>query len=264
MIRTFRDLDPSGLTTVLCDADGTLFGSEEPAYDASAAVTNRFLTLLGVEREYSPRELQTLTNGKNFRAASADLVASLGSTLENHELEEWVQAEKDVVTTHLERVLRPDPTVTGPAEDLARHLVMAVVTSSARSRMDACLRVTGLDHLFAEDHRFSAEDSLARPPSKPDPAIYRHAGRVLGVGPAEAVAVEDSVNGVLSAVAAGFPAVGILQFVDPVDHDERADALREAGAAVVVDTWAEVAEVLGRGPDADGADQTDRRAEHDA
>lgn len=260
MIRTFRDLDPSTLTTVLCDADGTLFGSEEPAYDASAAVTNRFLTLLGVEREYSPRELQTLTNGKNFRAASADLVASFGSTLEDHELEEWVQAEKDVVTTHLERVLRPDPTVTGPAEDLAERLLMAVVTSSARSRMDACLRVTGLDHLFASDHRFSAEDSLSRPTSKPDPAIYRHAGRVLGVGPAEAVAVEDSVNGARSAVAAGFPTIGILQFVDPADRDLRVDVLREAGAAVVVDSWAEVVEVLSGPRSPDQPDQPGQRS----
>ena len=258
MIRTFRDLDPSRLTTALCDADGTLFGPEEPAYDASAAVANRFLTLLGVEREYSPRELQSLTHGKNFRAASAELVASVGSTLEDHELEEWVHAENDVVTTHLERVLRPDPAVTGPAEHLARHLVMAVVTSSARSRVDVCLRVTGLDHLFPADHRFSAEDSLARPTSKPHPAIYRHAGRVLGVGPEEAVAVEDSVNGVLSAVAAGFPTVGILQFLDAADRDARADALGEAGAAVVVDTWDEVVEVLGCGPD------PDRRSAHRA
>ena len=35
-------LDPAAVTTLLCDADGTLFPSEEPAYAASADVTNRF------------------------------------------------------------------------------------------------------------------------------------------------------------------------------------------------------------------------------
>jgi hypothetical protein len=36
----------TGLTALLCDADGNLFPSEEPAFVASAEVTNRFLAEL--------------------------------------------------------------------------------------------------------------------------------------------------------------------------------------------------------------------------
>jgi HAD superfamily hydrolase (TIGR01509 family) len=237
-------LDPSGVTTLLCDADGTLFPSEEPAYDASADVTNRFLADLGAERAYAPAELQRMTNGKNFRAAAAELATGYRRELTRGDLEDWVIEEKDVVTAHLRDVLRPDPTVREPLERLAGRFSLAAVTSSASSRLAACLEVTGLAPLFDPDRRFSAEDSLAEPTSKPDPAVYLHAGRTLGVGRAEAVAVEDSLNGARSAVAAGYPTIGILQFVPEADRAARAEALREARVAAVVESWAEVERLL--------------------
>jgi HAD superfamily hydrolase (TIGR01509 family) len=237
-------LDPARVTTLLCDADGTLFPSEEPAYAASADVTNRFLADLGADRAYAPDELQRLTNGKNFRAASAELATSHGRELTRAALEGWVAEEKDVVTAHLRTVLRPDPEVRGPLELLSGRFTLAAVTSSASSRLAACLEVTGLAPLFDAERRFSAEDSLDRPTSKPDPAVYLHAGATLGVDPAEAVAVEDSVNGARSAVAAGYPTIGIVQFVPERDRPDRTAALREAGVAAVAGSWDEVARLL--------------------
>jgi HAD superfamily hydrolase (TIGR01509 family) len=237
-------LDPAVVTTVLCDADGTLFPSEEPAYAASAEVTNRFLAGLGARRSWSPAELQGLTNGKNFRAAAIELAAGHGRDLSGADLEGWVAQEKDVVTAHLREVLRPDPAVREPLQRLAGRFALAAVTSSATSRLAACLEATGLTPLFAADRRFSAEDSLPEPTSKPDPAVYAHAGHALGVGTDEAVAVEDSVNGARSAVSAGYPTIGILQFVPDPDRQARAEALREAGVVAVVASWAEVARLL--------------------
>ncbi len=244
MTERFLPLDPAALTTLLCDADGTLFPSEEPAYAASADVTNRFLAGLGAERAFEPAELQGMTNGKNFRAAAGQLATGYGRELTRTELDRWVTEEKDVVTAHLREVLRPDPTVREPLERLAGHFGLAAVTSSAASRLGACLEVTGLSTLFAAGRRFSAEDSLPEPTSKPDPAVYVHAGTVLGVTPDEALAVEDSVNGALSAVVAGHPTVGIVQFVPEPDRADRVAALREAGAAAVVGSWAELEQLL--------------------
>jgi HAD superfamily hydrolase (TIGR01509 family) len=155
-----------------------------------------------------------------------------------------VAQEKDVVTAHLREVLRPDPAVREPLQRLAGRFALAAVTSSATSRLAACLEATGLTPLFAADRRFSAEDSLPEPTSKPDPAVYAHAGHALGVGTDEAVAVEDSVNGARSAVSAGYPTIGILQFVPDPDRQARAEALREAGVVAVVASWAEVARLL--------------------
>ncbi|NEK59274.1 HAD family phosphatase [Geodermatophilus sabuli] len=237
-------LDPAATTTLLCDADGTLFPSEEPAYAASADVTNRFLAGLGADRAFTPDELQRMTNGKNFRAAAGQLATGYRRELTGADLEHWVVEEKDVVTAHLRTVLRPDPAVRGPLERLAGRFALAAVTSSASSRLAACLEVTELAPLFDADRRFSAEDSLTEPTSKPDPAVYVHAGRTLGVGPPTAVAVEDSLNGARSAVAAGYPTIGILQFVPEADRRARADALHGVGVAAVVDSWADVAELL--------------------
>ncbi len=237
-------LDPAAVTTLLCDADGTLFPSEEPAYAASADVTNRFLSGLGAEQAFAPDELQRMTNGKNFRAAAAELAAAYRQDLAGTDLEHWVAEEKAVVTAHLRTVLRPDPAVRGPLERLSGRFALAAVTSSASSRLAACLEVTDLAPLFGADHRFSAEDSLAEPTSKPDPAVYLHAGSTLGVGPVDAVAVEDSLNGARSAVAAGYPTIGILQFVPDADRRERAEALRDVGVAAVVESWTEAEHLL--------------------
>jgi beta-phosphoglucomutase-like phosphatase (HAD superfamily) len=136
--------------------------------------------------------------------------------------------------------------VAEPLAELAdAGLELAVVSSSALGRLDACFRATDLEGLLPAARRYSAEDSLPQPTSKPDPAVYVHAGRVLGVAGAQALAVEDSVTGATSAVAAGFPVVGNLAFVPEPERTTRADALLQAGAVAVVDSWAQLAELLG-------------------
>lgn len=235
---------------LLCDADGTLFPSEEPAYEASAEVANRFLAGLGADRAYSPAELQGMTNGKNFRAAAGQLAEAYGRELVPADLDRWVTEEKDVVTAHLRIVLRPDPAVREPLGALAGRFALAAVTSSARSRLDACLQVAGLSPLFPPTRRYSAEDSLPVPTSKPDPAVYAFALQDLGVTPDDALAVEDSLNGALSATAAGLRTIGTVAFVAPPDRQERAAALREAGCVDVVASWTGLADLLGVHPTA--------------
>jgi beta-phosphoglucomutase-like phosphatase (HAD superfamily) len=155
-----------------------------------------------------------------------------------------VQREKEEVTEHLSQVLAPEPFVAGPVAALGRRYRLAVVTSSALSRLDTCLTVTGLGGLFPHGRRFSAEDSLREPTSKPDPAVYAHAGRQLGVTGAEALAIEDSVNGARSAVGAGFPTVGIVQFVPQDERVRRAAQLLEVGVLTVVDDWSALQRLL--------------------
>jgi beta-phosphoglucomutase-like phosphatase (HAD superfamily) len=244
MIARFGELDPSRTRALLCDADGTLFGSEEPAYDASAGVVNRLLAELGAERSYVASELQAMTNGKNFRAGAQQLAASYGRELDAETLSRWTAEEKDVVTAHLREVLTPDPSVSDALAQLAQRFVLAVVTSSATSRLNACLEVTRLSELLTPELRFSAEDSLPEPTSKPDPAIYAFAGRRLGITPDEGIALEDSINGALSSVAAGYPTIGIVAFVPADQRAARTQALREAGVVAVVSAWPEIPELL--------------------
>ncbi len=248
-------------TTVLCDADGNLFPSEEPAFVASADVTNAFLAQYGVERRFSAEQLRLTTTGKNFRTTAVDLAVDHGVPLEpsiaaRHpdavtgdegdgvltaaDLERWVREEKRQVTKHLGTVLEPDLDVLEPLTRMASRYRLAVVSSSATARLAACFAASGLDALLPAEVRYSAEDSLPVPTSKPDPAVYLHACAQLGVHPTDAVAVEDSVPGAQSAVAAGIPTIGNVQFVPVGERAERVRQLTDLGVVTVVQSWNEL------------------------
>lgn len=255
----------SEMPTLLCDADGTLFPSEEPAFDASVLVTNALLAKVGVAERLTADHLRVTTTGKNFRTTAVDLLVAQGVPVapaiagdragaittarggrlfSAADLDEWVREEAAVVTGHLGSVLYPDPAVLGPLSALAARFRLAAVSSSATARLDACFRATGLARLLPHEMRFSAEDSLPAPRSKPDPAVYAFACERLGARPVDCHAVEDSVPGVRSAVGAGITTVGILQFVPAAERQGRRAELLAAGAAAVVESWAEVEKLL--------------------
>jgi beta-phosphoglucomutase-like phosphatase (HAD superfamily) len=231
-------------TTVLLDADGTLFPSEEPAFAASAGVVNQVLASLGLPAAYDGEELRRAASGRNFRGLVPDLLAPAGRRLPDEELDRWVAREAEVVTDHLRDVLLPDARVRSELERIGRSLRLALVSSSALTRLGTCLEVTGLAGLLPPERRFSAQDSLPTPTSKPDPAVYRLALARLGLVAEEAVAVEDAVSGVRSAVAAGIAVVGITTFVPEQERAVRAADLRAAGASAVVEGWEELADQL--------------------
>jgi len=230
---------------VLCDADGNLFPSEEPAFEASVEVTNRFLAENGVDRRYGAEELRLAATGRSYRSILAMLAHEHGlPVLAPEVLERWVHLERVAVTAHLREALHPDPDVLGPLAALAEHHGLAAVSSSADGRIAACFEVTGMAGWFPPERRFSAEDSLPVPTSKPDPAIYVYALRALGLEPEQAVAVEDSPTGATSAVAAGIPTIGNLQLVQPAEREERRRLLEDVGVVAVVTSWAEVVDLL--------------------
>jgi beta-phosphoglucomutase-like phosphatase (HAD superfamily) len=231
---------------LLCDADGCLFPSEEPAFVASAGVTNRLLADVGIGRQFEPEELKAYAVGKNFRATALELAAEHGVTLEPADLERRVEEEKAAVIAHLGAVLEPDEDVLGPLTRLAERCRLALVSSSALARLDACLHATGLADLFPPEVRFSAEDSLPVPTSKPDPAIYTFAGERLGVAGDGGLAIEDSPSGARSAVAAGFPTLGLTLFVPAPERGDRIAALEQAGVGALAGSWADVEEEVSR------------------
>lgn len=251
------------MTTLLCDADGNLFPSEETAFVASCGVTNAFLAALGVDARFTPDQLRLATTGKNFRTTAADLAVAYGvpvdatialgrpaakvtgaPVLTAAGLQRWVDKERREVSAHLASVLLPDPAVLAPLARLAERHPLAAVSSSATSRLAACFSATGLDALIPAERRYSAEDSLPVPTSKPHPAVYLHACAELDLRPMDAVAVEDSVPGVQSAVAAGIRTIGNVQFVALAERPERVALLEQSGVDAVVTSWAELEELL--------------------
>lgn len=237
-------LDLPGKSTVLCDADGTLFPSEEPAYAASAVVTRAFADRYNLAGDFSAEHLRRTGTGRNFRSLTADLLAAAGIEADTRELEEWVERERVAVSAHLAGALHPDADVIAVTDGLSRRYRLAVVSSSATPRLLTCLRATGLEETFPPADVFSAEDSMPTPISKPDPAIYCHAMAALGVCAEESLALEDSSTGVRSAVAAGIRTIGVVAFLASDERAGRVQELLGAGAEVVVASWRDVAAVL--------------------
>ena len=110
-------------------------------------------------------------------------------------------------------------------------LATAVVTASANG--EKVIAAGGFADLVDErvDGVVAARDGLR---GKPEPDTFLAGARALSVDPSEAVVFEDAISG----VAAG--RAGRFGYVVGVDRVGQADALREAGADVVVSDLSEL------------------------
>ncbi len=245
-----NELDAAAVTTILCDADGNLFPSEEIAFEASVGVTNDLAAELGINERFDSEQLRLATTGKNFRTLARELSSGNGPwgrptrELRDDELERWIAEEKRVVSDYLNERLTPDADVVGVLKSLGRNYGLAVVSSSALSRLRKCFEATDLEQFFPPERCFSAEDSLPTPVSKPDPAVYLQAIKELGLTPGETLAIEDSLPGAQSAVAAGCQVIGNLRFVAPAEREQRRRDLEAAGVVAVISSWPELLPLL--------------------
>jgi HAD superfamily hydrolase (TIGR01509 family) len=110
-------------------------------------------------------------------------------------------------------------------------LKRAIVSSSSRRWVDMHLK--RLEEAVGWDAICTADGDPAR--AKPAPTLYLEALELLDVTPGEAVAFEDSPNGVLAAKAAGVFCVAIPNEVT------RELGLEEAGADLVLESLADLA-----------------------
>lgn len=109
-------------------------------------------------------------------------------------------------------------------------LTLGLVTANHPGAASMFMKAQGLAHAF--DFTVTADDE---PVGKPDPAVYRLAAQMANLAdPADALAVEDSANGVRASVAAGVPVV----------HFAPGDAAPLPGAIARVRALADVIPIL--------------------
>jgi HAD superfamily hydrolase (TIGR01509 family) len=89
-------------------------------------------------------------------------------------------------------------------EALDAGWTLAVASTSAEESVRSVL-----EHAVGEENaaKFAVFAGDIVPAKKPDPAIYMHALERLSIGPDDAIAIEDSRNGLLAAVGAGLRCV---------------------------------------------------------
>jgi HAD superfamily hydrolase (TIGR01509 family) len=146
--------------------------------------------------------------------------------------------EREIVDGVVDRYRREGPPVIADAVRVVslvgRRFATAVASSAHREVIDVALRGLGLEAAF---DALVSSDEVAH--GKPEPDVYLEAARRLAVGPAACLVVEDSLNGVLAARAAGMAVVLV-----PNTSVPPAAGAREA-ATVVADRLADVLSILG-------------------
>ncbi|KAK7006017.1 Haloacid dehalogenase-like hydrolase [Favolaschia claudopus] len=236
----------SSIRCLLFDCDNTLVLSETLAFEACAELANEILESQGVSDRYTGHALFTEFVGQNFRGMMSSLQKKYSLDLPPATFDDYVTREEDRVIGKIKAALQP---CVGVDDELARLFTsgwyeMAVVSSSAKRRVEASIDKVGMDKYFPRDKIFSAATSLEKPTSKPDPAIYLHACKVLGKQPGECVAVEDSKSGTLSAVRAGIHTIGYVGSYEPEKQEEMRAILKEAGAEPIMSHWSEFSACL--------------------
>jgi len=208
-------VDPALPAAVLWDMDGTLLDSEK-LWDIPL---HEFAERLGFTLA---TETRTAMIGSNVPTTMALLFAQAGIEPSADDIREavgWIDARMaDLFATDLR--FRP-----GAPEALravrAAGLPTALVTSTERPLTEIALDVIGREFF---DVTVTGDEVDGRNKPLPDP--YLKAARLLGVDPAECVAVEDSPTGTAAAVAAGCVTVVVPCEVDVPGGERR--VLRES------------------------------------
>jgi HAD superfamily hydrolase (TIGR01509 family) len=194
---------------VIFDCDGVLVDTERLA----VRVDVRVLAEIGwpmTEAEVVERFM-----GRSDAYMTSQIEAYLGRKLPPN----WDEPYTPWYRQAFEAELTP---VAGIVEALdAIRVPMCVASSGTYERIRFTLGLTGLYPRF-EGRVFSVQDVTR---GKPEPDLFLHAAKSMGVAPAECAVVEDSRYGVEAARAAGMRAFGYAGGLTPRDRLEGPDTV---------------------------------------
>lgn len=188
------------MRALIFDFDGTILDTER----------TEFLAWQEVFREHGAELTLEFwlpcvgTNDVPFEP-SRHLERMVGRSLDHHQIEAHIKARKAELNSQLEPMLGVvDLLEAAPGLGLR----LAVASSSRLAWVEGHLRRLGLWQHFEV---VRTKEDVER--TKPDPALFIKAAEALGLHPAQTVVIEDSLNGVKAAKAAGAYTVAVPNFL---------------------------------------------------
>ena len=158
------------IKTILFDCDNTLVLSEPIAFLGCSQLANEILRSKSIPKQYTGPEMMSTFVGLSFRNQMAALQAKHNFSLTAEEIEAYVARELGVIIENLEKGAEPCEGSMQMLEkfhagEMKGKYDTAIVSSSALSRVEASIRVTGQDKYFPHGKIFSAASSMpAAPP----------------------------------------------------------------------------------------------------
>jgi beta-phosphoglucomutase family hydrolase len=228
--------DLLGSQGVLFDLDGVLTPTAEVHMRAWKAVFDEVFAAWDIEPPYTDADYYEYVDGKKRYDGVASLMHSrnvevpwgrVDDAPEEHTVCGIGNRKNAAFAASLRsQGIAPYPGSLALLERLRDAGVPLGVVSSSKNAEEV-LAAAGIRSFFrvVVDGVVAERDGLA---SKPAPDMFAAGAAALGVDPALGAAVEDATSGAASAAAAGFATV------IGVDRGTGADALRAAGATVVV------------------------------
>lgn len=233
---------------ILFDHDGTIVDSEIVALKSAWHLTAEVASAIPGARLYDLTDFIQNFAGKPYREILTQIYVDSPTALDEPEIERLVIEEENRAIAHLK--VDAKATVGTPEVLLClknNAFKFALVSNSSLRRLNACLTASALTSYFPANQIFSAHDSLPERRPKPLPDIYLHAAKELNAKVADCLAVEDSISGVKSAVAAGIPQIiGYVggTHISENERSSRASALRSGGAHDIIEQMPSLIELL--------------------
>ena len=212
---------------VIFDCDGVLVDSEIIA----AKVESEMLTNAGFP--ISASEMAERFAGLTFK----DILLTVEKEADIPFQASLLDENRRVLDEKLSREVRE---IDGAGKAAATMPKRCICSNSRNARINAMLRRTGLKPLF-DGMIYSAPD-LEGVDSKPAPDVFLHAASETGADPGNTFVVEDSVHGVIAAVAAGMRVIGFTGGAH--SFPGHSDRLTEAGAETAINRWSGFLPVL--------------------
>lgn len=220
------------IKAVIFDCDGVLVDSEVIAHEVE------MLTLGEIGLTYDSHDFKARFMGMSDTAFHAALEADGQARLGRSIIEEIRPRMKARFIEAMETRLAAVAGVHAAVD--AVHVAKAVASSSTKKGLERKLRLVDLWDRFAP-HVYSAEDVTH---AKPAPDMFLLAARELGVAPSQCLVIEDSVNGVKAAHAAGMRVWGFMGGGHMDEHSRK--RLTDAHVERIVENWADAAVLFAR------------------
>ena len=199
------------IQAIVFDMDGVLIESEETWSRVRAGVVARHG---GHWTEADQRNVM----GDNSRQWSSYITRTWRLTVSPEQI--FREVLDDMMASY-NSGLRVLPGAVSAVTRMGERYPLAVASSSPRELIETALRLTGLRDAFQV---LSSSDDVEH--GKPSPDVYLLAARRLNVSASTCAAIEDSSNGIRSAVAAGMATIAVPHAAYPPAHEALALARR--------------------------------------